>query len=95
MSRLKKGAIVAVSTLALALPAATFVTAPAAAQGWHGGGWGGPAAAGLIGGLAVGALAASAYPYGYGGYGGCYVQNQPAYDGYGFFLGYRPVRVCY
>jgi hypothetical protein len=63
--------------------------------GW-GGGWGGPLAAGLIGGLAVGAIAGSAYPYGaYGGYGGCYLQSQPVYNGWGQFVGYRPVRVCY
>lgn len=63
--------------------------------GW-GGGWGGPAAVGVIGGLALGAVAASAYPYGYGyGYRSCGVQNQPVYDGWGQFVGYRPVRVCY
>ncbi len=63
--------------------------------GW-GGGWGAPVAAGVLGGLAVGAIAASAYPYGpYGGYGGCYLQNQPIYNGWGQFVGYRPVRVCY
>jgi hypothetical protein len=63
--------------------------------GW-GGGWGAPVAAGLLGGLAVGAIAGSAYPYGpYGGYGGCYLQNQPVYNGWGQFVGYRPVRVCY
>jgi hypothetical protein len=38
-------------------------------RGYHGGNWGAPLAAGLIGGLALGALASSA-PYGYGyGYG--------------------------
>ncbi|MEJ0096136.1 MAG: hypothetical protein WDN46_22805 [Methylocella sp.] len=60
---------------------------------WYGGGWGVPLAAGL----AVGALAgAAAYPYyGYGAYGGCYVQNQPTYDGWGRFVGYQPARVCY
>ena len=60
--------------------------------GWHGGGWGrhrgywgggwgwgGPVAAGVIGGLALGALAGSAYAYGPGYYGRCYVQNRPAY----------------
>lgn len=62
---------------------------------WYGYGWGGPFAAGVIGGLAAGAIAASAYPY-YGyGYGGCYMQNQPAYDGWGNFVGYQAVQVCY
>lgn len=68
-------------------------------RGWGGGGgWGAPVAAGVLGGLALGAVAASAYPYGYGpygGYGGCYVQSQPVYNGWGQFVGYRPVRVCY
>jgi hypothetical protein len=65
--------------------------------GYYGGGWGGPVAAGVIGGLALGALAGSAYAYGpaYYGYGGCYWQNQPAYDAWGNFSGYQPVQVCY
>ncbi|WP_091676212.1 hypothetical protein [Methylocapsa palsarum] len=75
---------------------------------WYGGGgynWGAPVAAGVIGGLALGALAAgAANPYGYApgygygyapAYGGCSLQNQPAYDGWGNFVGYRQVRVCY
>ncbi|WP_051952967.1 hypothetical protein [Methylocapsa aurea] len=66
---------------------------------WYGGGynWGAPVAAGILGGLALGAVAGAAYPYGgYApAYGGCYMQNQPAYDGWGNFVGYRPVRVCY
>jgi hypothetical protein len=56
----------------------------------------------VAGGLALGSLAASAaYPggyYPYGGYygpAGCYLQRQPAYDEWGQFVGYRPVRVCY
>jgi hypothetical protein len=65
--------------------------------GYYGGGWGGPVAAGVIGGLALGALAGSAYAYGpaYYSYGGCYWQNQPAYDAWGNFSGYQPVQVCY
>ncbi len=46
---------------------------------------------GLIGGLAIGALAAGAAA---GPYGECYVTHQPVYDAYGDFMGYRPVRVC-
>ena len=45
---------------------------------------GGAVAAGLIGGLALGALAANSYNYGYGGYGG----YAPVTYGYG----YAPVR---
>jgi hypothetical protein len=52
----------------------------------------------VIGGLALGALGSAAYPYygaGYNGYGGCYIQNQPAYDSWGTFVGYQNVQVCY
>jgi hypothetical protein len=61
-------------------------------RGWYPGG---AAAAGLVGGLAVGALAAGAYGYGYGypAYGGSCVSNQPVYDSWGNFLGYRRVFV--
>jgi hypothetical protein len=66
---------------------------------------GGAIAAGIIGGLAVGALVAAAAngPYGYGpgyyaagpanyGYGGCYWTRQRVWDGWGWRA--RPVRVC-
>ena len=90
-------------TLAGSLAASS---APAAAWGHRG--WGGPFAAGVIGGLATGAIIGSvarpAYGYGYGypayGYGPepvydpCYVTRRPVYDGYGDFAGYRRVRVC-
>jgi hypothetical protein len=94
----------------------TFAATPASAQGWYGhrygygyhrGGWGGPLAAGVIGGLAVGALAGGAansyyYPPAYPAYpgygpvygGGCYIQRQPMFGPYGEFLGYHRVRVC-
>jgi hypothetical protein len=55
----------------------------------HGRYWGGAAAAGLLGALAVGAIAANSY-----GYGGCYFAKQPVTDGWGNFLYYRRVRVC-
>ena len=103
-----------------ALAAATIAggvlaaSAPAEAQwrgrGAHhyrGGGWGGPGiAAGVVGGLALGAIAAPRYyGHGYGaGYGyapayaaspyHCYNQRRPAYDPWGNFAGYRLVRVC-
>ena len=89
------------SALALALGALLFASAALACDncggGYYGGGWGGPVAAGVIGGLALGALAGSAYGYGpaYYGYGRCYWQNQPAYDAWGNFSGYQPVQVCY
>ena len=65
---------------------------------------GGAIAAGIIGGLAVGALigAAANGPYGYGpgyyaagpgyGYGGCYWTRQRVWDGWCWRS--RPVRVC-
>lgn len=67
---------------------------------WHGhrhpGAWVGPAAAaGIVGGLALGALAASAYPYGPVYSGACVWQKRPTYDRWGRFLGYAPVQVCY
>jgi hypothetical protein len=49
----------------------------------------------VLGGLALGALAGSAYAYGPAYYGGCNWQNQPAYDGWGNFFGYQPIQVCY
>ncbi|MDB5596894.1 MAG: hypothetical protein JWM36_3855 [Hyphomicrobiales bacterium] len=71
-------------------------------QGWGGGhrGWGAPVAAGLIGALAIGAIAANsnrgyaepAYAAGYGG--DCFRQDRPTYDRWGRFLGYRAVTVC-
>lgn len=79
-------------------------TAPAQARN------GGAIAAGVVGGLALGAIAGSAaanagggYGYGYGypayaapapAYGGCYMTRQATYDPYGNFAGYRRVRVC-
>ena len=88
------------AALTLGMTVAATAT-PADAQwrgGWGGGwggyhrGWGGPGpwAAGAIGGLALGAIAAGAY----NGYG-C-VANQPVYDNWGNFVGYRRVRTgCY
>jgi hypothetical protein len=64
--------------------------------GWRGGyGRGAPVATGIIGGLALGALAGAAYPYGPAYYGGCYWQNRPVYDSWGNFAGYAPVQACY
>lgn len=72
--------------------------------GYHhrGGGWGygGAAAAGLVGGLALGAIAAPAYGGGYGyapaygyGYSDCFIERQRVYDAWGRPI-IRRVRVC-
>jgi hypothetical protein len=81
------------ATIATMIATAT----PALAGGWshH---WNGPVAAGVIGGLALGAIATGAYgspayedaPI----YGDCYLTRRPAYDAWGNFVGYRRVRVC-
>ena len=107
MTTLRKTMIGGLAALALSAGLAAS-SAPAEAR-WHGRGWGGPGiAAGVIGGLAVGALAAQAsrpyypaYGYGYGyapvysgGYG-CGPERRPAYDAWGNFVGYRLVRVCH
>ena len=90
-------ALAAAATIGLAA-----VAAPQPAEARNGG----AIAAGIIGGLAVGALVAAAangpYGYGYGpgyyaagpgyGYGGCYWTRQRAWDGWGWRS--RPVRVC-
>lgn len=96
--------ILATGLSVLALGAASLAsTAPAQARE------GGAIAAGVIGGLALGAIAGSAaanagpgYGYGYPAYaapapvygGGCYLTRQATYDPYGNFAGYRRVRVC-
>lgn len=101
-SLFKKAGIAALAALSLVgatLAASSTAEARYYGRGW-GGGWAGPA---IVGGLALGALAASS-PYYYGGYGG--------YGGYGYYgggcirnrvVGYtpygrpivRPVSVCY
>ena len=81
-----------VSTLAIATVAGTLATTTSSAQaGWHGGhggfGWG---AAGILGGLAVGAAIASnsyAQP-------SCGYVRQRVYNPYGYFVGYRTVPAC-
>jgi hypothetical protein len=84
-----------VSLAALTMTAAVASATPAAAgYGRHG-----AFAAGLLGGLAVGAIAAggvspyySAGPY--YGYGDCWIDSRPVYNRWGDFVGYRRVRVC-
>ena len=107
MTTLKR---VVTGSLAALTVAATLCGSSAPAAAWHRGGWGGPVAAGLLGGLAAGAIIGSAtHPYGYGpayGYGpsygyapepvydSCYLARRPIYDEYGYFSGYRRIRVC-
>jgi hypothetical protein len=86
------------SLAALSLASALAAASPASAGGWdhH---WNGPVAAGVVGGLALGAIAGSGYPYGASYYAapvyeGCYITRRPAYDEWGYFIGYRRVRVC-
>jgi hypothetical protein len=66
----------------------------AEAWGYHRGGWGVPVAAGLLGALALGAVAADAagHPAYYGG--SCYPADRPVTDAWGNVVGYRPTRVC-
>jgi hypothetical protein len=83
--------------------AGTLLALPTQAEArWRGGG--GAVAAGIIGGIAAGALiAGAARPYGYGPYYGyyapgyyappCYWQRQRFWDGYGWRI--RRVQVCY
>ena len=85
--------IITTSIAALTLAGAVAATATPAAA-WHhhhyGYGWGGGAiAAGVVGGLALGAMAAASQP----AYATC-LTRQPVYDGWGNFRGYRRVRVA-
>jgi hypothetical protein len=103
MSIIRKS--VAAGLVAVTLASSVVATATPAAA-WYRGGWGAPVAAGLIGGLAAGAIIGSAtrpaYGYGYAPYGyapapvydPCYRGRTPVYDAYGNFAGYRPVRIC-
>ena len=103
--------VLTASTAALTM-AALLAATPASAD-WHGGyggrghhrGWGGGAiAAGIIGGLALGALAAGSSRHAYAApayavepdYDGpvCYREVRPVHDAWGRYVGERAVRVC-
>jgi hypothetical protein len=84
----------------------TALAAPTAAnaqwRGHHHGGWGAPVAAGVLGGLAAGAIIGSAtapyYAPAYGAYAygpgpACAIQRERFWDGFGWRI--RHVRVCY
>jgi hypothetical protein len=89
---------------AVAATLAAGFTAPAQARN------GGAIAAGVLGGLAAGAIvgsaaansgyyaapayAAPAYAPPAPAYGGCYFTRQPVYDEEGYVVGHRRVRVC-
>ena len=103
----RKALLGAVAALSVGATMAVSVTEASAQYrrhgGYHhhyrGGGWGGPVAAGVIGGLALCALAAPRYgyaapAYGYAAPATCYLQDQPTYDTWGRFAGYQRVRVC-
>ena len=67
----------------------------AEARGWRHHHRGAPIAAGIAGGLALGAIAAGAYGYGYRPhYRSCWDERRPVYNRWGDFRGYRLVRVC-
>ena len=97
----------AASATGLAM-AALLMATPASAD-WHGGrggghyghhGWGiGGVAAGVIGGIALGALAVGASRPAYAvepAYDGpvCYREIRPVHDAWGRYVGDRAVRVC-
>ncbi len=93
-------AALAVATLAAGFSAAAPGTAEAGWYGkkhYHGYGYGyrphyrgGAIAAGVVGGLALGAIAASAAP---AYYGDCYLSRERVHDGFGNVY-VRRVRVC-
>ena len=80
---------------ALALGATLVATAtPAEAKYGRNGAFFGGLAAGIVGTMALGAIASSpsyAAPV-YGG--GCYITRQPITNGWGEVVGFRRVRVC-
>jgi hypothetical protein len=88
--------IVAIILTAATLGVGIAATAtPAAAWGHPPGGRGGPVAGGIIGGLALGALASSAAgPRGYYVEGSCWIERQPIVNRWGDVVSYRRVRVC-
>ncbi len=102
MITLRKTIVGGAAALAITAGVAA-ASSPAEARWRHHGGWGAPVAAGVIGGLALGAVAAQAagpryYGYGYGYpapvYGACFNRRRPVYDAWGNFAGYRVVRIC-
>jgi hypothetical protein len=109
MSTLRKTLTGAVAALAFAGPLALVSTEASANSRWrqnhyrHGGNWAGPVAAGIIGGIALGALAASAsrrshadYATSYYPAGGYYpASGYYAADGYGAATCVKERRAAY
>ena len=92
------GLAMAASVAASAMPAkAGYYRHWYPGYGWYGRhhNWGGAVAAGVLGGLALGALAGATYANGPYYYGRCSWQNRPVYGSWGNFAGYAPVWVCY
>ena len=88
----KKALAMSLAALTMTAAVAATSTPAAAAHGHHA-----AFAAGLLGGLAVGAIAAggvapyySAGPY----YDDCWIDSRPVYNHWGDFVGYRRVSVC-
>jgi hypothetical protein len=99
----------ALTVPAAALAMVALLAATPASADWHGGhggrghghhGWsGGGVAAGIIGGLALGALAVGASRHAYAAptyYDApeCYRDVRPVHDAWGRYMGERVVRVC-
>ena len=73
------------ATLAIAgVVAAAAIATPKEAEARWRGHHGGAVAAGVVGGLALGAIAAGAYRHGYPGYGYGYGYAEPAYGAYAY-----------
>jgi hypothetical protein len=89
MSTLRKTMTGVVAALAFAGPLALASTEASAAGRWrhhHGGGnWAGPMVAGLIGGLALGAIASSASRRSYGDYGSSYYPTGGYHPAAGYY----------
>lgn len=93
--------LTALATAGTLAVAAVAMPATAQAENWHHHGNGGAVAAGVVGGLAAGAIIGSAVApnYGYGYYSGgpyaysrCYLVRQKVWTDYG--PRWRRVRVC-
>lgn len=82
------------SLAALALAGAVFASsAPAEARWRHRGHWGAPVAAGVVGALALGAIAASAYQPVYG-YPATCIEDRPVFNRRGDIIRWRRVHVA-
>ncbi|MDB5593550.1 MAG: hypothetical protein JWM36_511 [Hyphomicrobiales bacterium] len=84
-------AIAGAATLGLGIAATATPAAAWYPHHHHGYGWGAPVAAGVVGALALGAMASNTQP----GYSeDCWMERRPVYSPGGRFLGNRRIRVC-